>query len=102
MMKSMALDDLLNVMWSALQIGRGSDLFFNSLEEELVKRIRGIKDDQFEQLIGCFVGEKAEATINKFSKRFLQLILRVLEEKKEKFHIKTLVSVIWAFARIDF
>lgn len=41
----MALDDLLNLMWSALEIERGGDLFYKTLEEELTKRVRGIKDD---------------------------------------------------------
>ena len=44
-MRSMALDDLLNLMWSSLKIERGNDLYYKTLEEELTKRIRGIKDD---------------------------------------------------------
>lgn len=44
-MKAMALDDLLNLMWSALEIDRGSQFFFQTLEAELAKRVRGIKDD---------------------------------------------------------
>jgi hypothetical protein len=77
-------------------------LFYNTLEEELAKRVRGIKDDQFEYLIGCFVGDKANVSMNKFSKRFLKLVLKVLKEKRDRFNVKTLVSVIWACARIDF
>jgi len=59
-MKAMSLDDLLNLMWSALEINRGGDMFYETLEAELAKRVRGIKDEQFETLMSCFVGEKAD------------------------------------------
>ena len=52
----MSLDDLINLMWSALEMNRGGEMFYKTLESELAKRIRGIKDDQFETLIACFVG----------------------------------------------
>ncbi len=45
MMKAMALEDLINLMWTALEINRGSTLFYDTLEGELSKRVRGIKDD---------------------------------------------------------
>lgn len=98
----MALDDLLNLMWSALEIDRGSQFFFQTLEAELAKRVRGIKDEQFETLIGCFQGAKADLSMNIFSQRFLTLVLNVIREKKDKFALRTLVQVIWACARIDF
>lgn len=98
----MALDDLLNLMWSGIKIERGNDLYYKTLEEELAKRIRGIKDDQYEQLISCFMGEKAEETKGKFSERFLKLVLNVVDEKKHRFNVRTMVSVIWACATIDF
>jgi hypothetical protein len=41
----MSLDDLLNLMWSALEIDKGSTMFYTTLETELGKRIRGIKDE---------------------------------------------------------
>jgi len=44
-MKLMGLDDLINIMWTALKIDRGSKPFFERLEKELAKRIRGIKDE---------------------------------------------------------
>ena len=44
-MKEMSLDDLINLLWSTLEIGKGSEIFYQSLESELAKRIRGIKDD---------------------------------------------------------
>lgn len=50
-MKVMALDDLINLLWTALKINRGSPLFYERLERELSKRIRGIKDDQYETLL---------------------------------------------------
>jgi hypothetical protein len=53
-MKTMTLDDLLNVLWAALEVNRGTPLFFSSIESELSKRIRTIKDEQFETLMGCF------------------------------------------------
>ena len=44
-MKEMSLDDLINLLWSTLEIGKGSQIFYQSLESELAKRIRGIKDE---------------------------------------------------------
>ena len=44
-MKAMSLDDLINLLWSALEINRGGPMFYKRLENELEKRIRGIKDD---------------------------------------------------------
>ena len=44
-MKLMSLDDLINLLWTALKIDRGSGMFFERLEKELAKRIRTIKDE---------------------------------------------------------
>jgi hypothetical protein len=44
-MKAMSLDDLINLMWSGLELGKGSAMFYETLESELGKRIRGIKDE---------------------------------------------------------
>ena len=44
-MKLMALEDLINLLWTALKINKGSSMFFEKLETELSKRIRGIKDE---------------------------------------------------------
>ena len=60
LMKSMSLDDLINLLWSALEINRGGKMFYDTLEVELSKRIKGIRDEQFESLIMCFSGDKAE------------------------------------------
>ena len=102
-MSTLPLEDLLNLMWSSLKIGRGSELYYRTLEEQLAKRVRGIRDEQFEQLIGCFADEDtAELSSEKFSQNFLKLVLRVIDEKKHRFNVRTMVSVIWACARIDF
>lgn len=44
-MKAMSLDDLINLMWSGLEMDKGSAMFYETLESELGKRIRGIKDE---------------------------------------------------------
>jgi len=99
-MKSMSLDDLINLLWSALEMDRGGELFFRNLEGELAKRVRGIKDEQFETLLQCFTGENADN--NKFSEKFMKLVLLVIREKKDRFALRTLVQVIWSCAKIDF
>lgn len=53
-MKSMALPDLINLLWSVQEIKRGSKFFFEKLEEEIMSRIRGVKDDDLQLLIECF------------------------------------------------
>jgi hypothetical protein len=45
-MKTMGLPDLLNLLWSAQEIKRGSQYFFTKLEEEVMARIRNVKDDE--------------------------------------------------------
>jgi hypothetical protein len=50
----MNLDELLNLLWAVLEINRGTPLLYETLEEELTKRIRLIKDEQFEVLMACF------------------------------------------------
>jgi hypothetical protein len=53
-------------------------------------------------LISCFVGEKADSSLDVFSEKFMKLVLTVIKEKRDRFTLKTLVQVIWACARIDF
>lgn len=62
-MKLMALDDLINLLWTGLKIDRGSVLFYERLEKEIAKRIRGIKDEQYETLLQCFMGEQSEKSL---------------------------------------
>ena len=84
-MKVMNLDDLINLMWSALEINRGGKMFYETLEGEIGKRIRGIKDEQFETLIACFSGEKGGQSMSQFSKKFLDLVIRVMKDKRDRF-----------------
>lgn len=32
----------------------------------------------------------------------MDIIIRVIEDKKDRFQLKTLVYIIWSFAKIDF
>lgn len=56
-MKFMALPDLLNLMWSTQEIRRGSNYFYEKLEEEILSRIRTVKDDDLQLLIECFADD---------------------------------------------
>jgi len=51
-------------LWSSQEVKRGSNYFFEKLEEEILARIRGIKDDDLQLLIECLVekdqGEQEE------------------------------------------
>lgn len=98
-LKEMSIEDLTNLLWSALQIKKGTHFFYEKLEEELSRRIRGVRDEQFETLIGCFAGDNYN---NEFSDKFMKLVVSVLRDKREKFTISTIVSVIWQFSKIDF
>ena len=84
-MKAMNLEDLINLMWSALEINRGGQFFYETLEGELSKRIRGIKDEQFETLIACFSGDKGGQSMSQFSSKFLDLVVRVMNDKRDRF-----------------
>ena len=44
-MKFLNLDDLINMLWTALKINKGSRMFYEKLEFEISKRIRGVKDE---------------------------------------------------------
>jgi len=43
--KEMKLDDLINMLWAALEVNRGSNLFFETIEGHLTKQLRVIKDE---------------------------------------------------------
>ena len=100
--KVMSLDDLINLLWTAIKIDRGSPVFYERLEKELTKRILGVKDDQFELLLQCFVGEKSEKSLSQFSSKFMDLVIQVILDKRDRFQLKTIVSLMWSCARIDF
>lgn len=53
-MKTMQLADLLNLLWAAKELKRGGQFFYQKLEEELLSRIRTVKDDDLQLLIECF------------------------------------------------
>jgi len=53
-MKEMSLGDLVNLLWSAQEIQKGSEYFFAKLEEEITSRIKNIKEQEFITLIQCF------------------------------------------------
>lgn len=93
----MTLGDLVNLLWSAQEIGKGSEYFYQKLEDEIMGRIRQIKDEEFQTLIECMADDKS-----KFSERFMEMMLKVIREKKDMFSLKSLVHVIWSFSKIDF
>ena len=88
-MKAMILPDLLNLLWSAQEIKRGSKFFYEKLEEEILTRIRQVKDDDLQLLIECFSESDADAESvslkDRFSDKFMELFLRVIREKKDRF-----------------
>lgn len=53
-MKEMDLTDLINLMWSSMEISKGSNQFYQNLEKEIEKRILKIKDEDYQVLLGCF------------------------------------------------
>lgn len=69
-MKTMALSDLVNLMWSVQEINKGSDFFYKTLEKEISNRIRAVKDSEFKILLECLADDKS-----KFSERFLRLVI---------------------------
>ena len=101
-MKLMSLDDLINLMWSVLEVEKGGPVFFEKLETEIAKRIRGIKDEQYETLMMCFGGDKSQVAVSKFSKKFLDLTIRIILDKKDRFSLSTIVNLVWNCAKIDF
>ena len=102
--KEMKLDDLINMLWAALEVNRGSNLFFETIEGHLTKQLRVIKDEQFEMLMTCFdrQGEDDTKASEKMSSRFLDLVIKVVREKRDRFSARTLVNFIWSCAKIDF
>ena len=101
-LKEMDLDNLLNLMWSALEIEKGSAIFFEQIESEITKRILKIKDEEFQTLLACFINEKGEKQQYGFSEKFMDIVIKVIHDKKDRFQLRTLVHIIWALAKIDF
>jgi hypothetical protein len=96
-MPEMQLPDLINLLWSVQEIGQGSDFFFERLEKEIAARIRQVRDEDFVLLLDCFAEMKS-----RFSQKFMQLLLSVINDKRDRFQLRTLVHIIFAFAKLDF
>jgi len=101
-MREMELGDLVNLMWSALEVNKGSRTFFSELEKELKKRILKVQDEEYSILIGCLTKENNPISNNNFTERFVDIVLGVIQQKKDRFQLRTLVHIIWALAKIDF
>jgi hypothetical protein len=50
----------------------------------------------------CFSNENNTAKKLNFSDKFMQIILKVIDDKKDRFQLRTLVHIIWSLAKIDF
>ena len=46
-MKEMDLQDLINLLWTSIEVKRGSEIFFKEIENQLTKKILKIKDEEF-------------------------------------------------------
>ena len=102
-MKQMELSDLINLMWSSLEIKRGSKTFYDELEKVMTRRIHKVKDEDFQTLLTCFANDYGETSSNQlFSGKFLDMVLKVIKDKKERFQLRTLVNIIWTLAKVDF
>ena len=75
-MKEMELNDLVNLMWSASEVKRGSQTFYTELEKELTKRILKVEDDDYSILISCL---SKEETTNNFNDKFVNIVLGVIK-----------------------
>jgi hypothetical protein len=95
---SMLLEDLVNLMWSALRINKGTDAFFTEIEKVLRKRVYKFKDEDFQTLIGCVTNDSVSP---EFSEKVLQIVLAVVNERKDAFSLRTLVLIIWSLAKLD-
>lgn len=51
----------------------------------------------------CFSAEEGSEEnsggLHHFSDKFMELLIKVVKEKKDRFHLKTLVHLIWSFAK---
>lgn len=94
----MLVEDLINLMWSALQVKKGSDAFFSEIEKNLSKKIYKIKDEEFQTLIDCVTNEQFSP---EFAHKFMKIVLKVISEKKDNFALRTLVLIIWSLAKMD-
>ena len=63
-MREMELSDLINLMWSSLEIKRGSKTFYDELEKVMTRRIHKVKDEDFQTLLTCFSNDFGDASSN--------------------------------------
>lgn len=68
-MKDMTLEELLNLLWSTLEIGRGGQSFLEQLESNLMQKLLKVKDDELNILLACL--EKTDDDSFKFNQRFI-------------------------------
>jgi len=102
-MRDMKLPDLINLLWCASELKKGSDPFLKELEKNLTRLILKVGDDDFEQLLTCFTREESNPLKDsKFAKNLLQMVLSVLEKKKDRFQLRTLVSIGWQLSKLEF
>ena len=50
----------------------------------------------------CFLGDESEKSLSQFSNKFMGLIIKVIQDKRDRFALKTIVNLMWSCARIDF
>lgn len=50
-------------------------------------RVRGVKDDEIQLLIECFTAEEegSESIRHKFSEKFLEVLVKIIREKRDRF-----------------
>lgn len=84
-MKISDLQSLIYLLWSANELGRGSMTFYSELESQLTKKILKVSDEDYSTLIGCFTQENSIAQSENFSKKFINIVLGVISEKKDRF-----------------
>jgi hypothetical protein len=74
-MKEMKLEELINLIWSAQKVKKGSKLFYEEFEKELTKRIQRVKDEEFHTLISCFNQDESALAEGNVSSRFMKILL---------------------------
>ena len=50
----------------------------------------------------CFSNDAISDKKINFSDKFMQIILKVIDDKKDRFQLRTLVHIIWSLSKIDF
>ena len=61
-----------------------------------------VKNEEFETLLSCFMKDNSPTKQNNFSEKFMEIVLKVIHDKKDRFQLRTLVYIIWSLAKIDF